>query len=94
MADFVTAAGLEIKTIEQILGELSTRQKTEIDAALNTAADSPMGQLNGIFAAQLREAWEVLQVAYNGFNSDVTEGFLLEALSAITGTVRVKAVEG
>lgn len=94
MPDFVTVAGLQIKTIEEILGELSARQKSEIDAALNTAADSPMGQLNGIFTAQLREVWEALQVAYNGFNPDVTEGFLLEALSALTGTVRRLASKG
>lgn len=88
MPDFVTAAGLEIKTVEQIVDELSARQKAEIDATLNTAADSPIGQLNGIFASQLREVWEVLQVAYNGFNPDAAEGFLLEKLSALTGTTK------
>lgn len=88
MADFVTAAGLEIKTVEIILAELAARQKGEIDPNLNTAPDEPMGQINGIFAAQMREGWEVLQVAYNGFNPDAAEGFLLEALSALTGTVR------
>lgn len=88
MPDFVTAAGLQIKTLQEILDELSAQQKAEIDATLNTAADSPIGQLNGIFASQLREVWEVLQVAYNGFNSDAAEGFLLEKLSALTGTVK------
>jgi uncharacterized phage protein gp47/JayE len=88
MGNFVTAAGLEIKTVETILAELDARQKAEIDPNLNTAPDEPMGELNGIFAAQLREGWEVLQVAYNGFNPDATEGFLLEALCALTGTVR------
>ena len=84
----VTAAGLEIKTVEEILSELAARQKAEIDPNLNTAADEPMGQLNGIFAAQLREGWEVMQVAYHGYDPDAAEGFLLEALSALTGTVR------
>lgn len=85
---FVDATGLQIKTIEEILDELSTQQKAEIDAALNTAPDEPIGELNGIFAAQLREVWEVAQVAYNGFNPDAAEGFLLEKLSALTGTLR------
>lgn len=85
---FVDATGLQIKTIEEILDELSAQQKAEIDAALNTAPDEPIGQLNGIFAAQCRELWEVLQVAYNGFNPDAAEGFLLEKLSALTGTRR------
>jgi len=93
MADHVTTAGLEIKTVETILSELAARQKADIDATLNTAADSPVGQLNGIFAAQLREAWEVLAVAYNGFNPDAAEGFLLEKLSALTGTVKRAATK-
>lgn len=93
MADYVTAAGLSIKTVEQILDELSARQKAEIDATLNTAPDSPVGQLNGIFASQLREVWEVLAVAYNGFNPDAAEGFLLEKLSALTGTVKRPATK-
>lgn len=90
---FVDATGLQIKTIEEILEELSAQQKAEIDATLNTAADSPIGQLNGIFAAQLREIWEVAQVAYNGFDPDAAEGFLLEKLSALTGTLREGATK-
>ena len=94
MADFVTTAGLEIKTVETILSELAARQRADIDVNLNTAADSPMGQVNGIFAAQLREAWEVLGVAYNGFNPDAVEGFLQDKLSALTGTLRRAAAIG
>ena len=93
MADFVTTAGLEIKTVETILSELAARQRADIDVNLNTAADSPMGQVNGIFAAQLREAWEVLGVAYNGFNPDAVEGFLQDKLSALTGTLRRAATK-
>jgi len=90
---YVDASGLQIKTIEIILDELSVQQKAELDAALNTDADEPIGQLNGIFAAQARELWEVLQVAYNGFNPDAAEGLLLERLSALTGTVREGATK-
>jgi len=93
MGDYVTAAGLQIKTVQEILDELSARQKADIDATLNTAADSPLGQINGIFASQLREAWEVVEVAYNGFNPDAAEGFLLEKLSALTGTVKRPATK-
>lgn len=91
---FVDATGLQIKTIEEIVAELSAQQKAEIEATLNTSADTPIGQINGIMAAQLREVWEVLQVAYNGFNPDAAEGFLLEKLSALTGTLREGATKG
>ena len=90
---FVDATGLQIKTIEEILDELSTQQKAEIDATLNTSPDQPIGQMNGIMAAQLREGWEVAQVAFNGFNPDAAEGFLQEKLSALTGTLRKGATK-
>ena len=90
----VDETGLQIKTIEEILEELSTQQKAEIDSALNTNPDEPIGELNGIFAAQLREIWEVAEVAYNGFNPDAAEGFLLEKLSALTGTKKEGATKG
>lgn len=93
MADFVTSAGLQIKALQDIVDELAARQKADINAALNTSADSPIGLLNGIVASQLREAWEVLLVAYNGFNPDAAEGFLLEALSGLTGTSRRSATK-
>lgn len=90
---FVDATGLQIKTIEEIVAELSAQQKAEISATLNTEAEEPIGQMNGIMAAQLRELWEVAQVAYNGFNPDAAEGLLLEKTSAITGTVRAPATK-
>jgi uncharacterized phage protein gp47/JayE len=37
--------------------------------------------------------WEVAQVAYNGFNPDAAEGFLLEKLSGLTGTLREGATK-
>ena len=91
MADYVTDQGLEIPTIESLLTEIAAEQRAKLDPLLNTTADDPIGQVNGIFASHLREAWETLAIAYNGFNPDAAEGFLLEALSALTGTKREKA---
>jgi len=88
------ATGLTIKTIEDILGELSAQQRADLEVTLNTSPEEPIGQMNGIIAAQLRELWELAQVAYNGFNPDAVEGFLQEKLSAITGTVRNPATKG
>jgi hypothetical protein len=88
---YLTAQGLNIPTVEQILAACSAEQRSTIDSLLNTDADGPVGQLSGIFASHLREAWEALQIAYNGENPDAAEGFLLEAVSAITGTLRAPA---
>jgi len=94
MTDFITANGLEIpeigtnETAGSILGDLSNAERAQLDANLDTEADSPMGQINGIMAERFRQLYELAQVAYNAFNPDATEDFLLDALSAITGTVR------
>jgi uncharacterized phage protein gp47/JayE len=88
------STGLQIPTVEEILAELTAEQRTTILATLNTSADSLMGEINGIFAAKIREAWEALQVAYHGFDPDAVEGFLLDKLCAITGTVRDSATFG
>lgn len=87
---FLTAQGLQIKTVEQILAELSADQRGEngLHPLLNTDPDSPMGQLNGTFASQLREAWEVLGILFGSLDPGEAEGALLDQVSAITGTKR------
>src|SRR5215471_14125152 len=100
MTDVLTANGLQIPTIGDagtpgtILGDLAGSQRALIDANLDTDADSPLGQLNGIWAERERLIWEALAVAYNGFNPDAAEDFLLDAVSAITGTKRAAATKG
>jgi hypothetical protein len=93
MGTYVTANGLQIPTVETLLQEVAEEQRANIDPNLNTTADDPIGQVNGIFCSHLREAWEALAVAYNGFNPDAAEGFLLESLSALTGTKRKAATK-
>lgn len=88
---YVTPSGLQIPSLQDILDQMTADQRSDIDPLLNTDPDSPVGQLNGTFASQLRTAWEILQVAFNGNNPDAAEGALLEMVSAITGTTRAPA---
>jgi uncharacterized phage protein gp47/JayE len=91
---YVTANGLQIPTIGDaatpgtILGDLAARQRAVLDPNLDCEADAPMGEINGIYAERERSVWEALQVAWDGFDPDAAEDFLLDALSAVTGTVR------
>lgn len=85
---YVTAAGLQIPTVTDLVNLCSADQRADLDPNLDTDPDSPIGMLNGIICSHLREAWEVILIAYNGFNPDATEDFLLEALCALTGTVK------
>ena len=88
---YVTPAGLELPTVEELITKCATEQRSTIDANLNTDPDDPVGQLNGIFCSHLRMAYEVLAIAWNGNNPDAAEGAQLEQVSAITGTTKAPA---
>lgn len=86
----VDATGLTIKTVQEIVTDFETKQRSDIDPNIVTAPEEPLGQINGIVANSQREVWDLAQVAYNAFNPDAAEGFLLDAVSALTGTVRLR----
>lgn len=90
---YITPTGLQIPTIEDLQEDLSTEQKAEIDPLLDTEPESPLGNLNGIYSSHLREAYETIEVVFNQTNPDAAEGFLLEGVSAISGTRRDKATK-
>ena len=87
----LTSAGLEIPTVEELIEGFVDEQRSEIDPLLDVDAESPVGQLNGIVASALREAYEAIAVAYSAIDPDASEGDPLEVLCAITGTQRAAA---
>lgn len=93
MAFGITDDGFVAKTQNDILDELDTYQKANIDSALNTSAGSVLGQLNAIFSDQVREAWELIEGVYNGFYPDTASGAQLDQVAALTGTTRQAATK-
>ncbi len=87
----VTSAGFVLPTLEEIQADLNTKILATVDPGLDLSPNTPMGQIVTIFAEKLAEVWELGQVAYNAFNPDAAESFLLDALSALTGTLRLAA---
>lgn len=85
---YVTLSGLTIPTVEDLLGRINSDQQSDIDVNLDVDPDLPGGQVNGIVASYLREAWEAVDIAYHSNDPDEAEGYLLDALSSITGTFR------
>jgi len=83
--------GFILPTPDEIVSSINTSILGSTNPNLDLAPNQPMGQVIGAFAAQLALAWQALQTAYNGFNPDAAEGFLLDALSALTGTLRPQA---
>lgn len=87
----VLSTGFAKKTLADILSEIETQQKADIDPNLNTLATSVIGQFNGIFADKVREIWDVLEGVYNGAYPDSASGAQLDGVAAITGATRIGA---
>lgn len=83
---YVTPEGLQAPSLEEILDDIETDQRANIDPLLITEAHEELGQVNGIFASHLREAWEVLEIAWNSRNPNAAEGSQLVATCQLTGT--------
>lgn len=84
----VTAEGFDRKTLEQIKDDLEDGLRTELSPTIDTSSESPLGQLNGVFAAELASAWEALEDAYHAFDPDAGEGVTLDNAASLTGTTR------
>lgn len=84
----VTPQGFVRPTVLDLKALMESDQLAEIASDLDVATDAILGQLNGIVARHLGIAWEALETAYNGFDPDAAEDFLLTMLSKLTGTGR------
>jgi hypothetical protein len=85
----VTGSGFVPKQLSDIISDFEAAEVTLLDPAINAGAATPLGQLNGIYAAALAELWEVAQVAYNGLNRDDAEGPALDNIGDIDGDTRL-----
>lgn len=84
----VTPTGFVKKTFEQIVDEVNQQQRDEISQALILTTDTSIGQLNAIEAEREASLWDALQAVYSAFDPNQASGVALEAVSAITGTIR------
>lgn len=91
MAFGVVPEGFNAKDLETLLSEIEESERSNIDAAFNTQADSLAGQLNGIFGDKLAELWEVGLAIYRSRQPDSATGEALDNVAAITGALRLSA---
>ena len=91
MSHGVVPEGFNAKDLETLLSEIEESQRSDIDAAINTQADSVLGQLNGIFGDKLAEIWEVCLATYRARQPDSATGEALDNVAAITGAIRLPA---
>ena len=82
----IDASGLTIKTIDEIVDEISQKLKDDIDPGLDTTAESVMGQIVGIFAERERDLWLLLRDVYAAGTPGGAFGQALRQLALLTGT--------
>jgi len=90
----LTSTGFVGATQSEIEASIVADELSLIDPLLDTSADEPIGQINGIVAEALAEIWELLGTAYTAYDDTQAEGFLLDALCALTGVVRYQDKPG
>jgi uncharacterized phage protein gp47/JayE len=89
----VESTGFVTETTAEILAELQTAVKDALGAEMNTEADSVMGVILGILADKYGEHWEVMQAIYSARDPDAAAAAALDAVCALTGTVREAATK-
>ena len=84
-----TPEGFNRKTSEDIQSSLESRAREKLDENIDTSSKSPLGQLIGIFAESLAEAWEGLAGVSSAGDPDTAENAQLTNTSSMTGTARL-----
>jgi len=90
----LTSTGFVVKTVAAMLSEVEPAQKALLGADLDVSVEGPLGQINGVFAAQLGEAWEALGLLYNARVPTGAAFAGLDGLVEITGLERLAATKG
>jgi uncharacterized phage protein gp47/JayE len=87
MPALLDSNGLQIPTLAEIQSEIVEDWKSDISETLNVSETAVLGQIAGAVASQIREAYELIEAAFNARDPDQAEGFALVGLAALTGTI-------
>jgi hypothetical protein len=79
----VQPTGFVRKPLTVILSEIEAAMRTEFGSGVIQSAESPLGQLNGIFAELVSKEWEAAEDIYQSYDPDQAEGNRLEMLGRI-----------
>lgn len=77
----VVPEGFVRKPLEQILAEVQASLITEFGPDVIQTPQSPLGQLNGLFANLTAQLWEVGEAIYQSYDPDQAEGTRLDVLA-------------
>lgn len=84
MTDYgVQPTGFVRKPLEIILSEIEAQNITEFGPGVIQTSQSPLGQLNGLFADLVTQLWELAEDVYQSYDPDQAEGSRLDTLGRI-----------
>lgn len=90
MAEYGTVPnGFSVKPLPVILAELENALITEFGPDFVQTAQSPAGQLNGVYSNAAARLWELAQDIYQSFDPDQAENLRLDMLAKIRKIERV-----
>lgn len=87
----LTDSGLVIKTLAVIRADIQAALQAAFGASIDLGDKSVFGQIVGILAEREALIWELIEAVYNSQDPDSATGLSLDALCALTGTVRPDA---
>lgn len=76
----ITPAGFSRKPLAVILAEIEAQLITEFGPNVIQTSQSPLGQLNGLMADMIAEAWELAEDVYQSYDPNQAEGSRLDIL--------------
>lgn len=89
MTDYgILPTGFSRKPLNTILAEIEASLITEFGPGFIQTAETPQGQINGIFAEASAKAWENDEDIYQSLDPDQAEGIRLDILGRIRRIVR------
>lgn len=84
----LTATGLVLDTLDEIIDEFNQAELAGIATTLNLNAPDPIAVMNGVFGERLQALEEIVGAMYSGMIPDNADGDMLTGLCLITGTTR------
>jgi hypothetical protein len=79
----VQPEGFRRKELSLILAEVEAALITEFGPDVIQSAQSPLGQINGVFAEAIAILWELLEDAYQSYDPDQAEARRLDTIAKI-----------
>lgn len=93
MAYGLLSTGFVPKPYTAVLSDIEADFRASFGESIDLTPQSALGQIAGIIAERVSEVWDASQAVYNAFVPDSATGAALDALAAITGTLRLPATK-